>query len=99
MPPAGRVEGLGGQRLALGDQQLQTDQIQAGDGFGDGVFDLQAGVDLEEEEGPVGGNHELDRAGADIAERLGGGDRRRSELVRAGRRRGPATGDSSMIFW
>ena len=38
------------ERLALGDQQLQLDQVQPGDGLGDRVLDLEAGVHLEEEE-------------------------------------------------
>ena len=35
---------------AGGDDQLPFDEVGAGDGFGDGVFDLKAGVHLEEPE-------------------------------------------------
>jgi hypothetical protein len=42
--------GLGGQGLAGGRQELEADQVQAGDGLGDRVLDLDAGIDLEEPE-------------------------------------------------
>ena len=42
---------LAGERTAAGDEDLQLDQVDAGGGFGDRVFDLQPGVDLEEREG------------------------------------------------
>ena len=56
------------QLLAGGDAHLQFDQIDAGDHLGDRVFDLQPGVHLHEEElvGAVGGDDELDGAGADV---------------------------------
>src|SRR5207302_1666504 len=38
--------------------------------LGDGVLDLQAGVDLEEVERPVSGEQELDGAGVLVADRL-----------------------------
>ena len=38
------------QRLALGDQDLALDQVDAGDHLGDGVLDLDARVDLDEVE-------------------------------------------------
>ena len=41
---------LRGQRAARGDAQLPFDEVEAGDGFGHRVFDLQAGVHLHEEE-------------------------------------------------
>ena len=60
-------------RLALelaagGHVQLQLDQVQAGDGLGDRVLDLQARVDLHEGEALLGGLvEELDRAGVAVA--------------------------------
>ena len=39
-----------GQCLAVGDEDLQLHQVDAGGVFGDGVLDLEAGVDLEERE-------------------------------------------------
>ena len=39
-----------GEGLAGGDQELEPDQVEAGDGLGDRVLDLDAGVDLEEPE-------------------------------------------------
>ena len=54
-----------GQRLAGGDPQLPFDQIQAGDQFGDRMFDLQAGVHLHEVEAAVLIQQEFHRAGAD----------------------------------
>ena len=62
------------QRLAGGDADLQLDQVEAGDELGDGVLDLQARVHLQEVEGAVGTEQELDRAGVDVADGLGGGD-------------------------
>lgn len=63
---------FGGQRLALGDGELEGDQVDAVDGFGDGVFDLEAGVHLQEVRLPVG-DEELDGAGAGVADGAGGG--------------------------
>ena len=70
-----------GQWLTAGHPQLQLDKIQSGDGLGDGVLDLQAGVHLHEPEavfaqrsGAV--DHELDRSRPGIADgprRIGGG--------------------------
>ena len=62
------------QALAARHAQLPFDEVEAGDRLGDRMLDLQAGVHLEEVEGPVGAEQELDRAGAAIADRLGGGD-------------------------
>ena len=41
---------FGGQPTAVGDVQLQRDQVEAGGLLGDRVLDLQPGVHLEEEE-------------------------------------------------
>ena len=68
------------QGLAVGDTELPFHQIEPGDRLGDRMLDLQARVHLHEPEGvrfqaarAVG--DELDRAGALVADRLGGGDR------------------------
>ena len=61
----GEAEGL-----ARRHPQLPLDQVEAGDQLGDGVLDLEAGVHLEEEELAVL-VEELDRAGVDVAARLG----------------------------
>ena len=50
--------------LAARDSQLQCNQVEVGDLFGDGVFDLDAGVHLEEEE-LVGGGIDDELDGAD----------------------------------
>ena len=62
------------QRLPGGDAQLPFDEILAGDHLGDRVLDLQAGVHLHEVERAVLVGDELDRAGADVADRPRGGD-------------------------
>ena len=60
---AGRL-GDGG---ALGEQDLGAHDVDAGHLFGDGMLDLDAGVDLDEIEGAAVAIHqELDRAGAFI---------------------------------
>ena len=53
--------------FAGGDLDLLLDQVDAGDHLGDGVFDLDAGVDLDEIEVVVGVDQELARARVDIA--------------------------------
>ena len=59
---------------AVGDMQLQLDEVQAGGGLGDGMLDLQPGVHLQEVEGPrprtVIVSHELDRARAGVPDGL-----------------------------
>ena len=59
-------------RPTLGDGELELDEVDAGDQLGHRVLDLEPGVHLEEEE-PVGVGvvEELDRAGAEVADRLG----------------------------
>ena len=59
-----------GQSLAGGDAELQLDQVEAGDGFRHRMLDLQAHVQLEEEElGVVAASvdEKLDRAGVDVS--------------------------------
>ena len=63
------------ERLAGSDAQLPLDQIQPGDHFGDGMFDLQASIHFDEIELPAC-IHELDRAGADVIDRARGSDGR-----------------------
>ncbi len=57
------------QRLAGRDAKLELDEVEAGDRFGDGMLDLQAGVELEEVEarGVVGVDDQLDGAGVRVA--------------------------------
>src|SRR4029450_2231015 len=50
------------------------DEILAGYRGGHGMLDLQAGVHLQEVEGAVGAQQELDRAGAAIADGAGSGN-------------------------
>ena len=65
---------LGGrQGFASGDAELPFHEVVAGDHFGDRVFDLQAGVHLQEVEAGFIGD-ELHGAGTDIADGLGGID-------------------------
>jgi len=59
-------------RLAAGDADLPGDQIEAGDGFGDRVLDLQAGIHFHEEKFATGVEQEFHRAGTDVADGLGG---------------------------
>ena len=56
------------QRLAGGDLDLLLDQIDAGDHLGDGMFDLDACVDLDEVEIVVRVDQELACAGVDVAD-------------------------------
>ena len=62
-----------GQRRAGGDLDLLVDEIDAGDHFGDGMFDLDAGVHFDEIEAAVL-VEEFDGADADVFE-LGHGAR------------------------
>src|SRR5207248_3079661 len=60
--------------LTLRDPQLGPDEVDAGDELGDRVLDLDAAVQLEEEE-VAAVEHELGGARAAVADRLGEGDR------------------------
>src|SRR6266545_2307696 len=62
------------QRLALRDADLLLDEIDTGDELGHGVLNLDTAVQLEEVE-VASVEHELDRAGAAVADRAG--ERRR----------------------
>ena len=74
-PSSGASRAASRQRRALGDGELQLDEVEPGDQLGDRVLDLQPGVHLEEPEPAVGLEEELDGAGADVADGRGGGDR------------------------
>ena len=55
---------------AVGDLQLEHNQVAAGDRLGDGMLDLDPAVDFEKEELlGVGVEHELDRAEVGVADR------------------------------
>ena len=72
-----RPRRFGGQCLSVCDGQLQLHQIQPGGQLGDGMFDLEAGVHLQEEELTLRVGEELDSAGPGVSDRLGrqpGGD-------------------------
>ncbi len=62
------------QLLAGRDLELPGHEILPGDRLRHRMLDLQAGVHLQEVEGAVGGQQELDRAGAAIADGARGGD-------------------------
>ena len=59
------------ERLAAGDPYLPPHEIDAGHHFRDRMLDLQARVHLQEVEGAVVIEKELDRAGVRIADRAG----------------------------
>ena len=63
------------QALARRNAQLPLDQVEPGDHLGHRMLDLQPRVHLHEIEAAVGMGDELDRAGADVADRLGRFDR------------------------
>ena len=78
------------ERLAGGDLDLLFDEIDAGDHFGDRMFDLDAGVDLDEVEVVVGIDQKFTGARVDIADGLRQAERRpRKACVRtlSGKRR------------
>ena len=51
---------------SLGDSELFTNKIEARDFFRDGVFHLQASIDLEERDGAVRANQELAGSRPDV---------------------------------
>ena len=81
--PAGELHvGLGqAQLLAGGAADHLLDEVDAGDEFGHRMFDLQAGVHLEEVEAPVLAGDEFDRAGRVVIHRLGERDRLLAHLA------------------
>ena len=70
--------------LAGGDADLLLDQIDPGAHLGDAVLDLEPGVHLEEPQLAVGAGHELDRAGAHVADAADDAQGRREQLLPAG---------------
>src|SRR5215218_10098497 len=65
-PRLDRVTGRRGnrevERRSFGDPELELDDVEPGHGLGNGVLDLEARIQLEEEELAVGREQELDRA-------------------------------------
>ena len=75
-------------RGAVGDADLGLDDVDAGHLLGDGVLDLDAGIDLDEIEGAgVGVLEELDRAGAAVFGGMGDGDGVVAEFLALPRRK------------
>jgi hypothetical protein len=70
----------GVQPLSGGDAQLRLHDVHAGDGLGDGVLHLDAGVHLDEVELAVLVHQEFDRAGVLVAD-LGGSGRGAADLL------------------
>ena len=81
------------------DEQLQLDEVEAGDHLRHRVLDLEAGVHLEERELAVAVEQELDGAGADVADGARRGDRGLAHPRARSRASTAGEGDSSMIFW
>src|SRR4029078_12789286 len=63
------------QFFARGHAQLPFHEIEAGDAFSDRMLALEASIHLHEIERAVSIEQELDRAGPDIADGFGGGER------------------------
>ena len=80
-PAQGGRHRLRRQRVALGHQQLQPDQVEPGNQLGHRMLHLQPGVDLQEVEAAVSGEHELGGARSDVAESLARGHRGGTELA------------------
>ena len=69
------------QPLARRDPDLLLDDVDAGDELGDRMLDLDAGVDLEEEEVALVVEQELERAGVGVLHGARGVDDRAAELA------------------
>ena len=69
-----------GERCAKGDADLDGDKVDPVDFFGDGVFDLEPGVGLDEGDGAIGGDEKLERREAvePGGQRAGGVEKRRA---------------------
>ena len=66
---AGEADLRIGQLASLGDQDLALDEVDAGDDLGDGVLDLEPGIDLDEvERAGLVIDQELDRPGVLVAD-------------------------------
>ena len=94
------VSSAGGSGSPAAIRSWSADQVEAGDGFGDRVLDLDAGVDLQEPERLPGGlEEELDRAGADVADGAGDGQGGVAQPARAACGSTAGDGASSTSFW
>ena len=79
---SGLVRLLAVEAAAAGHVDLRLDQVDVGGHLGDGVLDLESGVDLEERERPVARVvEELDGAGTDVPDGDGEPLGRRLDLV------------------
>ena len=87
------------QPLAGGDPNLFLDDVDAGDELGDGMLDLDAGVDFEEEEVALVVEQELERAGVGVLHGAGGVDDRAAQLAAHACRSRATDGASSSSFW
>src|ERR1700730_8489683 len=67
---------LGAEGLARGDPDLLADDVDAGKHLGDRVLHLDAGVHLDEVEGAVVRDEELDGSGGHVVDRVGHHERR-----------------------
>ena len=70
-----RFRGFGWQMRALGDVQLPRDQVEPTGLLCNGMFDLQPGVHLQEEEPSVVVGEELDGPGSGVTDGRGSGHR------------------------
>ncbi len=77
---APRGRGVGLQGVALGDPQLEGDEVDAEDRLRDRVLHLEAGVHLQEVRPAVGVHQELDGPGADVGDGAGRADGRLAQL-------------------
>src|SRR5688500_12605135 len=68
------------QRAAFSDLDLQPDQVESGDHLGDGMFDLQARVDLNKVELARWRKNKLDRARVRVTDGAANGDGRLAHL-------------------
>ena len=86
------------ERLTGGDPDLLADQVDAGDHLGDGVLDLDPGVDLDEVELILLIDQELTGTGIDVTDSPGQADRGLADLGTDRKREGGG-GASSTSFW
>ena len=75
------------------------DEVDAGQHLGHRVLDLDPAVDLDEVEAPRRVDEELERADVLVAGGDDGPERALGEVGPRRRRRAPASGASSRIFW
>ena len=89
--PAQRRRAVERQRAALGDRQLQPTRSRPVTHSVTGCSTCSRVFISRKKNSPAGASEELDRAGADVADRAGGRDRRVAAAGPAARRRPPAT--------